>query len=128
METPNTEIDVLSLPDLVKAKKTQRDKDWPMIRRLVEAHYFSFRAESTSSQIDFWLREMRTVSLLNEVAQSSPQNAEVLRHERNVVDVLLKGGDVQRAISQEEQAEREADQIYWQPLKSELEALRWKLR
>jgi hypothetical protein len=32
--------DVLSLPDLVRAKKTQRDKDWPMVRRLVEAHYF----------------------------------------------------------------------------------------
>ena len=28
--------DLLSLPDLVQAKKTQRDKDWPMIRRLVE--------------------------------------------------------------------------------------------
>ncbi len=31
------EVDLLSLPDLVRAKKTQRDKDWPMIRRLVEA-------------------------------------------------------------------------------------------
>ncbi len=30
-------IDVLSLPDLVQAKKTQRDKDWPMIARLLEA-------------------------------------------------------------------------------------------
>jgi len=26
-----------------KGKKTQRDKDWPMIRRLVEAHYFQHR-------------------------------------------------------------------------------------
>ena len=34
------QCDLLSLPDLVQAKKTQRDKDWPMIRRLVEAHYF----------------------------------------------------------------------------------------
>ncbi len=31
------EVGVLSLPDLVKAKKTQREKDWPMIRRLIEA-------------------------------------------------------------------------------------------
>ena len=30
------DIDLLSLRDLVKAKKTQRDKDWPMIRRLME--------------------------------------------------------------------------------------------
>ena len=32
-------VNVLSLPDLVQAKKTQRDKDWPMIRRLVEVDY-----------------------------------------------------------------------------------------
>jgi hypothetical protein len=30
-------LSVLALPDLVRAKKTQRDKDWPMVRRLVEA-------------------------------------------------------------------------------------------
>src|SRR5881275_1317027 len=36
----DTTCDLLSFPDLVQAKKTQRDKDWPMIRRLVEAHYF----------------------------------------------------------------------------------------
>ena len=31
--------ELLGIEDLVKAKKTQRDKDWPMIRRLVDAHY-----------------------------------------------------------------------------------------
>ena len=36
MELPDgTKCDLLSLPDLVQAKKTQRDKDWPMIRPLV---------------------------------------------------------------------------------------------
>lgn len=29
-------VDLLSIEDLVHAKKTQRDKDWPMIRRLIE--------------------------------------------------------------------------------------------
>ena len=42
-----TLCDLLSLPDLVQAKKTQRDKDWPMIRRLVEANYFANRANPT---------------------------------------------------------------------------------
>ena len=32
-------VDVMALPDLVSAKKTQRDKDWPMIRRFLEVHY-----------------------------------------------------------------------------------------
>jgi hypothetical protein len=34
-------VDMLSLPNLVKAKKTQRDKDWPMISRLVGQSCFA---------------------------------------------------------------------------------------
>ena len=40
IETSSGEIDLLSLPDHVRAKKTQRDKYWPMLARLVEANYF----------------------------------------------------------------------------------------
>jgi len=32
-----TIYELMSLPDLVHAKKTQPDKDWPMIRQLIEA-------------------------------------------------------------------------------------------
>jgi len=63
--------DLLSLPDLVQAKKTQRDKDWPMIRRLVEAHYFQHRAKPNPAQVRFWLRELRTPELLLEVARNN---------------------------------------------------------
>src|SRR5213079_2779686 len=63
-----TTCDLLALPDLVQAKKTQRDKDWPMIRRLVEAHYFQHRGRPTTAQITFWLRELRTPALLVEIA------------------------------------------------------------
>ena len=56
--------DLLALPDLVQAKKTQRDKDWPMIRRLVEAHYFQNNTKPNSAQIRFWLQELRTPQLL----------------------------------------------------------------
>lgn len=37
-----TKCDLPSVPDLVQAKKTQRDKDWLMIRRLVEAQDSAF--------------------------------------------------------------------------------------
>jgi hypothetical protein len=41
IELPDgTVCDLLSIADLVRAKKTQRDKDWPMIRRLLEADFF----------------------------------------------------------------------------------------
>jgi hypothetical protein len=65
----NTICDLISLPDLVKAKKTQRDKDWPMVRRLVEASYFQNFDKSNPEQLKFWLLELRTPSLLIELAR-----------------------------------------------------------
>ena len=50
---PAEEYDLLSLPDLVNAKKMQRDKDWPMIRRLVEASYFRGRSRPTAEEPGF---------------------------------------------------------------------------
>ena len=71
IELPDgTLCDLLSLPDLVQAKKTQRDKDWPMIRRPVEAHYFQHRKNPRMAQGKFWLRERRTPELLAEVART----------------------------------------------------------
>lgn len=37
-------VDLLGLEDLVLAKKTQRDKDWPMLRRLVDRRILAARA------------------------------------------------------------------------------------
>jgi hypothetical protein len=56
------EADLLSLPDLVKTKKTKRAKDWPMLTRPVEAHCFQNRSEPTPRRKDFWLRTMRRYS------------------------------------------------------------------
>ena len=60
--------DLLSLADLVQAKKTQRDKDWPMIARLVEANYAERKEAPSAEQIRFWLREMRTAPYLIDIA------------------------------------------------------------
>jgi hypothetical protein len=63
---------LVSLADLVKAKKTQREKDWPMLQRLVEAHYFQHRATANASQLAFWFLELRTPELLLELAGRYP--------------------------------------------------------
>ena len=66
IELPDgTRCDLRSLPDLVQAKKTQQDKDWPMIRRLVEAHYFQNQKRPNPAQVRFWLIELRTPQLLS---------------------------------------------------------------
>ena len=127
MELPDGVIvDLLSLPDLVAAKKTQRDKDWPMIRRLLEAHYFRFRPEPTPAMVEFWLRELRTAELLVEVVGNHPggvlnaiPSRPLLEHAR-MAD--LPG--LARSLLDEERAERERDRDYWAPLRRELEELR----
>ncbi|MFM8261434.1 MAG: DUF1559 domain-containing protein [Pirellula sp.] len=63
----NFSYEVLAIEDLVRAKKTQRDKDWPMIRRLVEAHYEENQDAPSDAMINFWLRESRTPSMLAEL-------------------------------------------------------------
>jgi hypothetical protein len=57
IEIDGETIDLLSLEDLVLAKKTQRDKDWPMIRRLVEQNYLQHLQQPTPQQVRFWLGE-----------------------------------------------------------------------
>jgi hypothetical protein len=64
------EIHVMGVRDLVQSKKTQRAKDWPMIQRLLEVHYLQRRHadQPSGDDVDLWLREMRTVELIAEVA------------------------------------------------------------
>ncbi len=118
-------IALLSLPDLVASKKTQRDKDWPMLRRLVEADYFAKSRTPTPGYIRFWLRECRTPALVSEVVTRHAQEAKL--ESRPAVLVAVRGGSeaaIATALREEEDAERAADLVYWAPLKSELERLR----
>jgi hypothetical protein len=118
--------DLLSLPDLVQAKKTQRDKDWPMIRRLVEASFFENRRKPNPSQIRFWLAELRTPQLLIEAAGKYPAVAKKLAGKRSLLRFALadEAGKLEKALNAEELTERTADRRYWLPLKKALEKLR----
>jgi hypothetical protein len=124
----DAEIDLLSLPDLVLAKKTQRDKDWPMIRRLVEANYFQFHQEANAARIEFWLLELRTPELLSAVARAYPEQAAAIGTVRPLVGHAIGGrlSELEAALSAEELAERVVDREYWKPLRMELERLRHK--
>ncbi len=121
-----TECALMSLPDLVQAKKTQRDKDWPMIRRLVEAHYFENREASTPARVRFWLTELRTPELLVEVAGKAPAVARRLAATRPLLAHAISANTEKllQALAAEESAERQRDRDYWLPLKQELETLR----
>ena len=125
IEVDGSTIELMGLPDLVQAKKTQRDKDWPMIRRLVEVNYFAHRETPTREQIQFWLLELRTPQLLIELAGQHRIPPQLLRQRPLLKS--LKDGDVAlvaKFLVEEEEKEREADRNYWRPLKKELETLR----
>ncbi|BCM93210.1 hypothetical protein IAD21_05098 [Abditibacteriota bacterium] len=117
------EFELLALPDLVRAKKTQRDKDWPMIRRLVESHFFEFKTEPTNARIHFWLSEARTPSILHAVSTKFLE----VPTEREAALLARDGAHelhIDAALKREEEHERKLDRAYWAPLKAELEELR----
>jgi len=123
-------FELLGIHDLIHAKKTQRDKDWPMIRRLVESHYESHRNNASAEQVRFWLLESRTPEILirlaadyGDLARSLVPFRPLLAHTFGARDSAVEAG-----LQAEADAEREADRRYWQPLKQELEQLRRQAR
>ncbi len=119
-------VNLLSLSDLVTAKKTQRDKDWPMVRRLVEADYFRHRSKPKPGQVDFWLRELRTPELLVELVRRRRARRQHMEATRPLLSIAASG-DLERlgeALRREQEAERTADRKYWAPLRKELQLLR----
>jgi hypothetical protein len=105
-ESNGEEIHLLSVPDLVNAKKTQRSKDWPMISALVEGHYEQHASEPNSHRIEFWLRESHVADRLLALA---------------ITPDLPR---LREALDAEVRAEQEKDRIYWEPLKREMEEFR----
>jgi hypothetical protein len=120
-------IELMALEDLVTAKKTQRDKDWPMLRRLVDASYDGSRDLSAAEeQAAFWLAELRSPEFLRDAVERFPLMASAST--RAAVMASLHDGDVAAALAEEQAQEMAADRVWWAPLRRELEALRHAAR
>ena len=117
---------LISLPDLVQAKKTQTDKDWPMVRRLVESHYIHYSKKPAPEQVDFWLKESRTPSLLIRLSKKYPARVSLLKKQRSLLTLSATGDTkgLEKALEDEEKRERQADRNYWLPLIADLEQMR----
>jgi hypothetical protein len=101
--------ELISLPDLVLAKKTQRDKDWLMLQQLLEVHYLQHRGRPHREHILFWLRESRDAERVRSLVRKYPRLARLAARHR---PLLFQA------------AEREMDRIYWRPLRRVMEKLR----
>ncbi len=130
IEVAGETVELIGVADLVHSKKTQRDKDWPMIRRLVEQNYFENRLQPEKEHVMFWLRELRTPRLLMAIASDFPGPARQLAGFRPAVAAAISSHEqeVARCLESEEREERERDREYWQPLRKELEELRRRRR
>jgi hypothetical protein len=120
------EIGLLSLADLIQAKKTQREKDWPMIGRLIEADIERYYSSAGTEKLTFWLNECRTVFWLMKLATENKELCLKLARKRPVLKAALKrdADAVEARLHKEEVDEKKRDRIYWKPLRKELE--RWR--
>jgi hypothetical protein len=110
----------------VNAKKTQRDKDWPMIGALVEGHYLAMGERPTPERIQFWLAESRTPERLIELTARFPAEAAALAASRPLLALARDESlpELRAALDAEARAEQDKDRKYWEPLKREMEAFR----
>jgi hypothetical protein len=121
-----TRYDLLSVEDLVRAKKTQRARDWPVIEALVEGHYRALHLQPTPERIAFWLGESRTPERLIHLVGKFPEQSRTLASHRPLLKEAALGNlDVlAEALDAEVRAEMAKDRAYWEPLKRELEGMR----
>jgi hypothetical protein len=120
------EFHLLSIPDLVEAKKTQRTKDWPIIELLVAIHYRENSATPRPDWIAFWLMQARTPELLIELVQRFPEQARHQSERRPLLQLAnsAESDPLREALDSEVRAEQAKDRAYWAPLKAEIEAFR----
>ncbi len=120
------EFHLLSIPDLVQAKKTQRSKDWPVIDALVAIHYRENGDHPTADWIKFWLSESRTPEQLIELTARFSAETAPLLPARPLLEFAMQGDleSLRPAIDAEIRVEQEKDRRYWEPLKREMEEFR----
>jgi hypothetical protein len=125
------EVDVMGIEDLVAAKKTRRDKDWPVVTKLVDVHYRDFGDQPTDRRVAFWLRELRSPPPLVDLVKRAPSEAQAMAATRTPVARAIEVAQgvgthvaIRLALREEEELERAVDEEYWAPLIKELQEMR----
>ena len=111
---------------MVQSKKTQRDKDWLMLKRLVEGDIILNKNNPQDKRVRWWFFESRNPDTLVRLAKEYPEIIKECIARRpllsSAVNVDMQKLDLQ--LHEEELMERQKDIEYWVPLKKELETLR----
>lgn len=123
-------IDILGIADLVKCKKTQRDKDWFMLNRLVENDILLNQPNANEGKIKWWFLECRSTETLFNLVQKFPGYIDNCIKERPLLKYVKENNKetLEKMLYEEEVLERNKDEQYWAPLKKELSKLRKKVK
>ena len=123
-------IDVIGLEDLVQSKKTQRDKDWLMLKRLVEDDIILNKNNPSDRRVRWWFLESRSPDSLIRLAKEYPEIVKECAAHRPLLSaaVNINIQKLDSRIHEEELLERRKDIEYWAPLKKELEMLRHSIK
>jgi hypothetical protein len=126
IDKEDVEFHLLSVPDLVEAKKTQRSKDWPVIEALVAIHYNENHSTPTAEWIEFWLMESRSPEMLVEICTRFTKEAAELCKNRALLSAAIDHDlpKLREELLAELLREQEKDRLYWEPLKREMEEFR----
>jgi hypothetical protein len=118
-------VPVLSLRDLVRSKKTQRDKDWGHVRRLVEADYLARLREAAEDDVRWWLAELQTPTYVMDVVRTHPHLVGGIASRPWLAAATQEGETaVEERLLEEQRRIRAEDRAYWAPLREELERMR----
>lgn len=118
-------IDVIGLEDLVQCKRTQRDKDWLMLERLVE-NDIANALHPCKKKIRWWLLQCRNAETLIRLAAEHGDLTKSCIKRRPLLDAAMENDrrSLIRMLEQEKRAEVKKDREYWRPLREELERMR----
>ena len=126
VDEAGNEFNLLSVPDLVRSKKTARNKDWPVLELLVNIHIHENRAAPRADWIRFWLTECRTPVQLVELVRRFTEEGRALVAVRPLLAHALTGdlATLVPVLDAEMRGEQAVDRAYWEPVRRELEAMR----
>ncbi len=123
-----SEFNLLSVPDLVLSKKTARNRDWPVIEMLVNIHIHENLEAPQPDWIRFWLKECRSPAQLLALANRFTAECSALTGTRPLLAHALSGSQTMLipALDAEMRSEQSADRAFWEPVRRELEAMRFE--
>lgn len=123
----NEKIEVIGLRDLVLSKKTQRDKDWLMLTRLVD-NDIAITENPDHDKIKWWLCECRSLQNIINLCEKYREKAIECSNRRPLLNEALTNNNegCLALLKEEERIQRQEDKEYWDPLIKELEMLRHK--